>query len=109
MRGKKNMNEVKIIKLSTSEEIICTVVGMTDSVVKVKSPMGIGPTPMRDGLTLFPWSVCALRPKDDEVFEIRLDSVVMIHDAPEEVATSYSNSTSRLYTPTVEEKSLILG
>lgn len=105
------MEEIKIVKLATSEEIICFFVEETSTVVKVKKPMGIGPSPEAGGLLIYPWSVCAVRPSDDEVFEINRNSVVMIHNAPTEVASSYRNQTSRLYVaPSVEEGgSLILG
>ena len=104
------MDEIKIVKLLTSEEMICQFVGMDETVIRVMKPMGIAPSPTGDGLAVFPWSVSALRPKDDEVFEINRSCVVMIHDAPAEIATSYRNQTSRLYVaPMVDEKSLILG
>ena len=104
------MNEIKIIKLLTSEEIICQLVDMDDSFIRIKKPYSIGPSPMGDGLSVFPWSVCSLRPDDEEVFEIVRNSVVMIHTAPSEIASSYRNQTSKLYVaPSVDEKSLILG
>ena len=109
-RGFVKMEEIKIVKLATSEEIICFFVEETESVVRVKKPMGIGPSPEAGGLLIYPWSVCAVRPSDDEVFEISKNAVVMIHNAPSEVATSYRNQTSRLYVaPSVDEGSLILG
>lgn len=104
------MNEIKIVKLLTSEEMICQLVDMDDKVIRVMKPMGIAPSPTGDGLAVFPWSVSALRPQDDEVFEVNRNCIVMIHDAPSEIATSYRNQTSKLYVaPTVDEKSLILG
>lgn len=104
------MEEIKIVKLATSEEIICFFVEETETVVRVKKPMGIGPSPEAGGLLIYPWSVCTVRPSDDEVFEIKKQAVVMIHNAPSEVATSYRNKTSKLYVaPSVEEGSLILG
>lgn len=104
------MNEIKIVKLLTSEEMICQFVDMDDKVIRVMKPMGIAPAPAGDGLAVFPWSVSALRPQDDEVFEVNRNCIVMIHDAPSEIATSYRNQTSKLYVaPTVDEKSLILG
>ena len=104
------MEEIKIVKLATSEEIICFFVEETENVVRVKKPMGIGPSPEAGGLLIYPWSVCTVRPSDDEVFEISKNAVVMIHNAPAEVASTYRNKTSRLYVaPSVEEGSLILG
>ena len=105
------MEEIKIVKLTTSEEIICFYVEETDTVIKVKKPMGIGPSPEAGGLLIYPWCVCSVRPSDEEVFEINRNCVVMIHNAPVEVATTYRNKTSRLYVaPSVEEGgSLILG
>ena len=104
------MEEIKIVKLSTSEEIICFLVEETEYVIRVKKPMGIGPSPEAGGLLIYPWSVSSVRPSDDEVFEINRNCVVMVHNAPTEVATTYRNKTSRLYVaPTVEEGSLILG
>lgn len=105
------MEEIKLVKLTTSEEIICFFVEESDSVIKVKKPMGIGPSPEAGGLLIYPWTVSTVRPNEDEVFEINRNSVVMIHNAPAEVASSYRNQTSRLYVaPTVEEGgSLILG
>ena len=105
------MEEIKIVKLTTSEEIICFFVEETESVIRVKKPMGIGPSPEAGGLLIYPWSVCAVRPSDEDVFEINRNCVVMMHNAPSEVASSYRNQTSRLYVaPSVEEGgSLILG
>jgi hypothetical protein len=104
------MEEIKIVKLLTSEEMVCFLVEETDAVIRVKKPMGIAPSPTGEGLAVFPWSVSALRPSDDEVFEVNKHCVVMMHNAPSEIATSYRNQTSRLYVaPTVDEKSLILG
>jgi hypothetical protein len=104
------MNEIKILKLLTSEEVICQFVDMDENVVRIKKPYGIAPSPMGDGLSVFPWSVCSLRPDDDEVYEIARKSVIMIHNAPTEIASSYRNQTSKLYVaPSVDEKSLILG
>lgn len=104
------MEEIKIVKLTTSEEIICFFVEEADAVIRVKKPMGIGPSPEAGGLLIYPWCVCAVRPSDDEIFEISRHCVVMIHNAPAEVASYYRNQTSRLYVaPSVEEGSLILG
>lgn len=103
------MNEIKILKLITGEDIICKLVDENENYIKVIRPMGISPSPTGTGLAIFPWSVASLRPKDDEIFDISKNSVIMMHDALEEIATSYKNQTSKLYTPTVEEKSLILG
>lgn len=104
------MDEIKIVKLSTSEEIVCFFVDMDENFVRVKKPMGIAPSPTGDGLAVFPWSVCSLRPDDDEIFEINRHSVIMIHDAPSQIASSYRTQTSKLYVaPSVDEKSLILG
>lgn len=104
------MEEIKIVKLLTSEEMICFFVEETDTVIRVKKPMGIAPSPTGDGLGVFPWSVCSLRPSDEEVFEINRNTIVMMHNAPSEIASSYRTQTSKLYVaPTVDEKSLILG
>ena len=104
------MEEIKIVKLTTSEEIICFFIEETESVIKVKKPMGIGPSPEAGGLLIYPWSVCAVRPSDEDVFEINRNTVVMIHNAPAEVASFYRTQTSRLYVaPSVDEGSLILG
>jgi hypothetical protein len=104
------MEEIKIVKLTTSEEIICFLVEDTDTVLRVKKPMGIGPSPEAGGLLIYPWSVSAVRPSDEDIFEINRNCVVMVHKAPAEVASSYRTQTSRLYVaPTVEEGSLILG
>lgn len=103
------MDNIKIIKLSTSEEIICKLIEVGENVVKVTCPMGIAPSPTGEGLAIFPWSVSGLRGNDNEIFEINKVSVVMMHDAPSEIASSYYTHTSKIYTPTVQEKSLILG
>ena len=104
------MEEIKIVKLLTSEEMVCFLVEETDAVIRVKKPMGIAPSPTGDGLAVFPWSVCSLRPSDEEVFEINRNTIVMMHNAPAEIASSYRTQTSKLYVaPSVDEKSLILG
>ena len=104
------MEEIKIVKLLTSEEMVCFLVEETDAVIRVKKPMGIAPAPTGEGLAVFPWSVCSLRPSDEEVFEINRNTIVMMHNAPSEIATAYRTKTSKLYVaPTVDEKSLILG
>lgn len=101
---------IKIIKLLSSEEIICQLVESTNEVIKVKNPMAIGPNPETGSLVVFPWSVASVRPSDEEVFEINKQAVVMMHNAPSEVASQYRLQTSKLYvTPNIDEGSLILG
>lgn len=104
------MKEIKILKLVSSEEIICLFEEETETTYRVQKPLAIGPSPETGSLIVYPWSVCAVRPVDDEIFDIAKHAVIMVHDAPAEVASSYRNQTSKLYVaPSVDEKSLILG
>ena len=104
------MDEIKIMKLTTSEEVIAYFVEETDSVIRVKKPWGIAPNPTGNGLSVYPFSVTSIRAEDEDIFEINKSAVVMLHEAPVELATSYRNRTSKLYVaPSVDEKSLILG
>ncbi len=104
------MKDVKILKLSTGEEIICEFIGMSENkigkCVQVKKPFGIAP--VNGSIGVFPWCVASIKP-NDAVYEIHASNVVMMHEPPQEMINSYIEQTSGIAVPTGADKSLILG
>jgi len=95
--------EIKMLKLITSEEIICEVVKVEKDKLIIKNPFAVAPsldTPY-DGsrrLSVFPWSLAILDVSDTE-YEISSHAVIMIADAPEQIANSYRSKVTGLAVP----------
>ena len=92
-----------MIKLITSEELICEIVRIEKDKFVVKNPFAVAPsldTPY-DGsrrLSVFPWSLAILDVSDTE-YEISSHAVIMVTDAPEQIANSYRSKISGLAVP----------
>lgn len=99
-----------MIKLITSEEIICELTGTEKDKFVIKNPFAVAPSldSPYDGarkLSVFPWSLAILDISDKE-YEISAHSVVMITDAPEQISNSYRQKITGIAMP---DKQIITG
>ena len=102
------MKDIRLLKLSSGEEIVCEFAGETESEIIVKRPFLIGPDPMRGGMMIAPWTVSSFGASD--VFPIYKHCVMMNPLViPEKIKNIYLEKTSGLTLPTAEEQNLILG
>jgi len=101
------MADVKMMKLVSSEEIICGFVRETDDAYVVQNPYCIAPSlsPSAGKVTVYPWSLAAVQPSDKE-FEIKKAFVMLFTDAPESLSGSYIAQTTGLAVP---ESGLVTG
>lgn len=109
------MHNVKMLKLVTGEEIVCDFVKRENGVYCVKLPFAAVPMLKENSMNditirFMPFSVAAINPADDEVFEINENLVVMCHSAPKTIENTYISKISGLTIPApdVTNKSLIV-
>ena len=103
------MKDVRIVRFTSGEELICEIVNETESSVFIKNPYGIAPDPATGRIAVFPWSIVSIKPSDT-VFEIYKHSIVMSPAIPPaEIVNSYIERTSGISIPSEEDKHLILG
>lgn len=103
------MKDVRVIRFTSGEEIICEILKETENSVFIKNPFGIAPDPSTGRIAVFPWSIVSIKPSDD-VFRIFNHAMVMTPAAPPvEIVNSYIERTSGLSVPSEEDKRLILG
>ena len=103
------MKDVRIVRFTSGEEIICEFVKDSEQSIFVKNPFGIAPDPSTGRIAVFPWSIVSIKPTDTE-FEIYKTSIVMVPVAPpQEIIDSYTERTSGISIPSEEDKHLILG
>ncbi len=88
------MNDVKIVRLTSGEEILCTVSNETESHITMEDPTIIIPTQDRN-IGLAPWLPYA---ESDKV-TIRRDAVVFIVDPVNQLAEQYRSIHSKIITP----------
>jgi hypothetical protein len=93
------MSDVKILRLSTGEDIIAKVVDSNPEFTKLNKPFVIIPhqqgpgKPVQLMMTLYsPYS------KSDDV-EIKTQSVISSVDPKDEILKSYKQNTSSIFTP----------
>lgn len=96
-------HNVKMIKLITSEEIICDIVRIEETKIVVRNPFAVAPnldSPNGNprALSVFPWSLAVLDISDKE-YEISSHAVVMIADPPKQICESYLAKASGLSIP----------
>lgn len=106
------MKNVKLVTMTTGEEIICEVVGWTTDVdsdmkvLRVKKPYL---TIVQGGnIGVYPWKISTFKADSDEVFDIYGNTIVMVHKAPQEMVDSYIEQTTNISIPTAADKHLIL-
>lgn len=106
------MKNVKLISLSTGEEIICEVVGWTNNVdsgmkvLRIRRPFL---TIVQGGnIGVYPWKISTFKADNEEIFEVFGNNVVMVHKAPQEMVDSYIEQTTNLAIPSKADQHLIL-
>ena len=95
------MANVKMMKLVSSEEIICDFVEEKDDCYVVKNPFCVAPTlsPSAGKVSVFPWSLATMTFSENE-YSIGKQFVMLFADAPESLAASYIGQTTGLSVPT---------
>ena len=95
------MADVKIMKLVSSEEIICDLVEEKEDCYVVKNPFCIAPTLSSSAgkVSVFPWSLATMQFSETE-YPIRKQFVMLFADAPESLAASYIGQATGLSVPT---------
>lgn len=103
------MKDIRLLKLSSGEEIVCEYASETENEILVKRPFLIGPDPMRGGMMVAPWTVSSFGATENDVFPINKNCVMMNPTAiPERIKDIYIEKTTNLTIPSAAEKSLIL-
>ena len=94
------MADVKMMKLVSSEEIICDLVREEDDCYVVKNPFCIAPTLSSSAgkVSVFPWSLATMNFNDKE-YSIGKRFVMLFADAPESLAASYIGQVTGLAVP----------
>lgn len=88
------MNEVKIVRLTSGEELLCTVASMDEHTIVIEDPTIIIPTQDRN-IGLAPWLPYA---ESDRV-EMRRKSVMFMVDPVAQLAEQYRSIHSKIITP----------
>lgn len=88
------MNDVKIVRLTSGEELLCTIVDETQDSITIGDPTIIIPTQDRN-IGLAPWLPYA----ESEKVTVRRDSVVFIIAPVEQLAEQYRSIHSKIITP----------
>jgi hypothetical protein len=93
---------IKIMKLSTGEEIIADVISQTEDTITVQDTLAIMLKPANDGFTygFIPWV-----PMVEGDKEISLAHVVFLGDPAEDARNAYANMFGKIITP---EKKIII-
>lgn len=93
------MSEIKVIRMSTGEDIICKVVNDTPEVVTIDKAFVIIPTQSAPGqpmkLMMSPYLPFA----KDEPILINHDKIVTMAEPKKEILDSYQQNTSQILTP----------
>ncbi len=88
------MNDVKIVRLTSGEELLCTIVDETTNEVTIGDPTIIIPTQDRN-IGLAPWLPYA----ESEKVTVRRDCIVFTVDPVEQLAEQYRSIHSKIITP----------
>ena len=93
------MSDVKVIRLSTGEDVIAKVDINSGSNIKLDKPFVIIPQQMGPGKPVqLMMSLYNAFGKGDKV-EVAKDKVVFITDPKDEIKSSYEQNTSKILTP----------
>lgn len=96
---------IKLIKISSGEEVVCNLVEETDDYLVVQR--GISPIPNANGTVGFvPW--CPLENKESEGIKIGRQFVMYITEPAEEIAQQFERMINPSALTTPEKKKLIL-
>ena len=95
------MSNVKMMKLVSSEEIICDLVEEKDDCYVVKNPFCVAPTLSSSAgkVSVFPWSLATMQFSETK-YNISKQFVMLFADAPESLAASYIAQITGLSVPT---------
>lgn len=95
------MSDVRMMKLVSSEEIICDLVREEDDGYVVKNPFCIAPTLSTSAgkVSVYPWSLATMQFNDKE-YKISKQFVMLFAEAPESLAASYIGQMTGLSVPT---------
>lgn len=97
------MIDVKLIRVTTGEEVVAELVSETDDTITLKNGLVVLPT--NNGVGFAPWAT-VINPDEPEI-TLSKDHVVYIVNVQQDVSTQYNQMFgSKLVTP--EEKKLIL-
>lgn len=88
------MNNVKIVRLTTGEEILCTIVEENATYIVIADPTIILPTQDRN-IGLAPWLPYGVTDK----IEFRKECVMFVIDAVGQLAEQYRSIHSKIITP----------
>lgn len=96
---------IKLIKVTSGEEIVCNLVEDTDDYVVIHK--GISPIPNANGTVGFvPW--CPLEKKDSEGIKVEKKFVMYITEPADEIAQQFERMLNPTKIATPEKKKLIL-
>lgn len=88
------MNEVKIVRMNSGEEVLCTIKSMDDQSVTIEDPTIIIPTQDRN-IGLAPWMPYA----ESSTIVIKQSFIAFIISPVEQLAEQYRNIHSKIITP----------
>ena len=88
------MNEVKIVRMNSGEEVLCTIKSMDDQSVTIEDPTIIIPTQDRN-IGLAPWMPYA---ETDGMF-IKKDIIAFIIEPVMQLAEQFNSIHSKIVTP----------
>ena len=88
------MNDVKLVRLTSGEEVLCTLVKEGADTITITEPTVIIPTQERS-IALAPWMPYAITDK----MEINRTSVAFIIEPVEQLAAQYNEIHSKIITP----------
>jgi len=96
---------IKLIKVTSGEEIVCNLVEETDEYIVIYR--GISPIPSANGTVGFvPW--CPLEKKDSEGIKLGKQFVMYITEPADEIAEQFERMLNPTNIATPEKKKLIL-
>ena len=89
------MSDIKLVRLHSGEEILCTITSMTRDNIIIEDITVIIPTQDRN-IGLAPWMPYA----ETNGMTIKLDYVAFIEDPVEQLTEQYRSIHSKIVTPT---------
>lgn len=90
------MSKVAIIKLTSGEEIVASIISNSENVVLIEKPLGIGfePTPQGMKFGFAPFSPLSLDPKP-----LNASAIQFIAEPNEDILAQYQKVTGSIVTP----------
>ena len=88
---------VKLIRMSSGEDVVATIVDETDSVLKIEDAIVAIPTG-EGKLGFAPWS--PILSKSDKILPVNKNFVVYVAEVAEDIVNQYNQMFSKIVTPT---------